>query len=69
MKRPKFITDKMLEYLDSLRESGTTNMFGASPYVKEAFPILDKTQSNVVLRYWMDTFFETEQDDLSNKEK
>jgi hypothetical protein len=29
---PEFVTDDMLEFLDRLRKSGVTNMFGAKPY-------------------------------------
>ena len=35
--RPEIVTDEMLEYLDDLRESGETNMFGAGPYVQREF--------------------------------
>ena len=43
LKRPENITDEMLEFLDDLRESGDTNMFGARPWVASAF---DKENSN-----------------------
>lgn len=39
--RPAYLTDDHLEYLDGLRESGATNMFGARPYLMEEFPELD----------------------------
>lgn len=54
--RPEFITDEHLEFLDDLRESGATNMFGARPYVQEEFPALSSEQSATVLSYWMKTF-------------
>lgn len=54
--RPEFITDEHLEFLDDLRESGATNMFGARPYVQEEFPVLSSEQSAEVLSYWMKTF-------------
>jgi hypothetical protein len=53
--RPEVVEDTHLEFLDSLRESGVTNMFGASPYLAEAFG-LDKKDSVAVLAYWMETF-------------
>lgn len=56
--RPDFLTDEHLEYLDNLRESGVTNMFGARPYVARAFPDLTQEQAGKVLGYWMDTFSE-----------
>lgn len=45
------------EYLDALRESGITNMFGATPYVMDEFG-LDKASANRVLSEWMRTFSE-----------
>lgn len=37
MKRPEYMTDEHLEYLDELRESGETNIFGARPYLMREF--------------------------------
>lgn len=53
--RPAYCTDEHLEFLDELRESGVTNMYGASPYLQRAFP-LDKDEAIKVLSYWMKTF-------------
>jgi hypothetical protein len=55
MARPEFVTDEHLEYLDHLRESGVTNMFGACPYVQRRFGMPDK-EARKILSYWMDTF-------------
>jgi len=55
MKRPKFVTDEHLEYLDDLRESGETNMFGAGLYLVDEFE-MDKRTAREVLSYWMSTF-------------
>jgi len=55
MSRPDFVTDEHLEYLDDLRESGITNMFGASPYVKAEFDLDDRT-ARKILTYWMQSF-------------
>ena len=41
MDQPDFVTEEHLEYLDNLRESGITNMFGAAPYLEFSFD-LDK---------------------------
>ncbi len=54
--RPKGCTMTHLRYLDALRESGITNMFGSSTYLKEAFPRLTREQSIKVVGYWMKTF-------------
>jgi hypothetical protein len=58
IERPEFVTDEHLVYLDELRESGETNMFGARPYLMEEFDELSKTEAEVVLTYWMKTFSE-----------
>jgi hypothetical protein len=54
--RPDFILDKHLEYLDKLRNSGETNMFGARVYLLENFPELTKEEAGKILTYWMRTF-------------
>ena len=56
--RPKYVTDEVLEYLDELRESGVTNMYGARPYVQKAFPLLTPHEAAKALTYWMQTFGE-----------
>lgn len=58
MEKPDFVTQEHLEFLDDLRESGVTNMFGATPYLEEEFPELNYDQSKKVLIYWMKTFSE-----------
>lgn len=60
--RPNFVTDQMLAYLYALRRSGATNMFGAAPYLREAFPgALTKHTAREALSYWMRTFSEAEE--------
>jgi hypothetical protein len=54
--KPEFCTDEMLEYLDELRESGVTNMFGARPYILREFPDLTEKEAGRVLVYWMHSF-------------
>ena len=39
-------------YLDELRDSGVTNMFGAVPYLQEEFG-LDKKEARDILLTWM----------------
>lgn len=46
-----------LEYLDFLRETGVTNMFGATPYLV-ANRDLPQLTARAVLAYWMETFGE-----------
>lgn len=52
---PEGITDDHLDYLDNLRDSGVTNMFGARPYVADEFGV-DKNEAGKILSYWMKTF-------------
>lgn len=49
---------KYFEYLDRLRESGETNMFGAVPYLQQKFPELsfDRAQAVYILRQWMASY-------------
>jgi hypothetical protein len=42
-------------YLNDLRESGQTNMFGARPYLQERFGI-DAKEASKVLTAWMEWF-------------
>ena len=58
MDKPEIMTDEHLEYLDELRESGETNMFGAAPYLQSEYPNLGKDQAKQILVYWMKTFEE-----------
>jgi hypothetical protein len=44
-------------YLDNIRETGAINMFGAAPYLQEAFD-LDRYDAKDILLEWMDTFAE-----------
>ena len=55
--RPEGITDNHLKYLDSLRASGATNMFGAGSYVEEAFDV-SRIEAKAIVLYWMATFGE-----------
>ena len=45
----------LFEYLDALRDSGVTNMFGAGPYLQEAFG-LNRYEAKDVVLAWMQTF-------------
>ena len=48
---------EVMEFLNILRDSGATNMFGATPYVEEEFG-LDKSESRRILSLWMKNFNE-----------
>ncbi len=47
--------EMVFDYLDDLRDSGLTNMFGAGPYVQREFG-LDKQTARAYLGEWMRTF-------------
>jgi len=49
--------DEVNEFLDELRESGVTNMFGATPYITEEFGVGVNTARGM-LQVWMNTFTE-----------
>ena len=45
-----------LDYLDELRESGITNMFGARPYLMQSYPELNNKEAKEIMNYWMENF-------------
>lgn len=47
--------EQYFDYLDALRESGAINMWGAAPYLQEAFG-LSRQEARVIFLEWMDTF-------------
>lgn len=53
--REKACIEEVMVYLDALRESGITNMFGAAPYIVEEFGV-DKRMARKLLAHWMRTF-------------
>jgi hypothetical protein len=50
------------EYLEELRQSGVTNMFGASSYLQEEFD-LGRREARKILCNWMENY-----DELIDKE-
>lgn len=53
----KYEFEKYFGFLDDLRESGVTNMFGASPYLIEEFGV-DRPTARRILTEWMRSFSE-----------
>lgn len=45
----------VFEYLNDLRESGVTNMFGATPYIMEQFD-MERDDAKMYLMAWMKIF-------------
>ena len=52
-----FIKEEVFAYLDTLRESGATDMFGATPYIQAEFGC-SKVEARALLSEWMRTFGE-----------
>mgnify|MGYP001595557160 CR=1 FL=1 len=56
MTKPDYLLDEHLYYLDDLRESGETNMWGSPAFLRDEYPDLTKQQSFAIVQYWMNTF-------------
>jgi len=52
------ITKEYYTFLEDLRESGVTNMFGAGAYLEGAFPDLSSREATDILVAWMEAFRE-----------
>ena len=59
--------DDVFEYLDELRESGETNMFGAHTYVMETFEI-SKIMAIKFVASWMESYGESRLQNFLNKD-
>ena len=44
------------KFLNELRESGITNMFGAGSFLENEFPELNRQEAKATLMEWMDSF-------------
>lgn len=55
--RPLIVTDAHLDYLDELRESGETNMWGACRYLRDEFGI-SEADAGVIFDFWKDFWIE-----------
>ena len=51
----KATEDTMFTYLEGLRQSGVTNMFGAGPYLEREFN-LNRREAREVLMSWMKSY-------------
>ncbi len=54
MEKPGIVTDEHLQFLDELRDSGVTNMYGAGGYVQDEFNI-PMVEARAILEYWMES--------------
>jgi len=53
-------------YLEELRQSGETNMFGATPYLREVFG-LGRREAIKILGSWMDNYAELIEKGIINR--
>ena len=49
------MTNEYHDYLNALRDSGVTNMFGAGPYLQRDFGI-SRQEARDILLEWMENF-------------
>lgn len=49
------LTNEHKVYLEALRDSGVTNMWGAAPYIQDRFDV-SYADSKKILVEWIDTF-------------
>jgi tRNA uridine 5-carbamoylmethylation protein Kti12 len=57
MSQEKEKYEKEFKYLERLRQSGVTNMYGAGPYLREEFNI-SKEESYEILKQWIKRYAE-----------
>lgn len=55
-RKPTEQQKEVLLFLNDLRDSGETNMFGARPYIEAEFPNIDKSETSKLLFLWMKNF-------------
>ena len=58
---------KCFDYLERLRQSGVTNMYGACPYLQRRFRI-DHREASQILCKWMENYGELKEERGWNKE-
>ena len=57
MNEPNELKEEIFAFLDELRLSGYTNMYGAAPYVVDCYDVTVR-EARKLLKEWMDTFSE-----------
>jgi|TARA_R110000824_G_scaffold121909_1_gene278430 hypothetical protein len=48
--------EEYFKFLDDLRETGITNMFGAGAFLEDSYPELNKQEAKAILMDWMDSY-------------
>lgn len=64
--KPEGMTEEHFEYLDDLRESGRTNMWGASEYLTDEMNV-PRADAKKYLVHWMETFEERQNASINNQ--
>jgi len=54
-------------FLEELRQSGATNMYGAAPYLEQAYDDLPDTAMSIVVS-WMENYDELVEDGVIDRE-
>ena len=60
IKAPKKSAQKYYDYLEELRQSGITNMWGATPYLQVAFPSLGDKRAREIHLDWIEAHSDPE---------
>jgi len=55
--------DKVNVYLNAVRKSGSTNMYGAAPLIAETFGVT-KQEARQYLKNWMESFSDQDWEEL-----
>ena len=48
--------EEYFKFLNELRDTGITNMFGAASFLEDAYPELNRQEAKSVLMEWMRSF-------------
>lgn len=54
--KPHSLTNDHIDYLNMIRETGTTNPFETAMHLCSAFADLNKHEAPSIVSYWVDTF-------------
>lgn len=56
MRKATDVEKRVFQFLNELRESGVTNMFGAASFIREEFEDIGEIESRQLLCCWMSNF-------------
>ncbi len=55
--KPGIVKDEHLQFLDGLRETSVTNMYGTGEYIQDEFGV-SRVEARAILGYWMESYSE-----------